>query len=132
MANSYVGTKQLFFTDTHEWISYYRNHACIGVSDFKLAGIGPILHIKLNTLNLYVNKGDKIGLIISKEYEIPVIMPVNGKLIDYNDYLLSNPDALADKGLRNKWLLKILPSDVNSADLLLPENVYMNKVNISV
>lgn len=132
MICKYSGLKKIYYTNDHEWIDFNKRDAYIGVADFKLIGVGQILHIKLNTLSLDLSKGQPLGLVISRDYEIPFHMPVDGKLIDYNEYLLSNPALLCDKSLHNRWLVKIIPNKNTPDEDLIQGDRYFKQLNRSV
>lgn len=125
-------TKHLYFTHDHEWIEFQDQHALIGVCEFKLKGIGNILRVSINTLPLNINRGQELGVIISEDYRIPFHMPIDGKLIDQNEYIFANPHLLTDPSLNNKWLFKIRPDGFPKHNDLITQDQYLKQVNSKI
>lgn len=127
MPNNRRSTKNFYYTKEHEWICFRKDYAYVGVSDFKLSGIGTILHISLQTLSLNKEKGEILGTIISGDYRITIHMPVNGKIVDYNELLLSKPELITDASLHNRWLVKIKTENNQHDPNLIPSDLYLEK-----
>lgn len=132
MIYTYGISKQVYYTKDHEWVDFHARHAYVGISDFKLSGIGAIQHVKLNMLSLNFKKNALLGVVFSKDYEIPFSMPIAGKLIDYNEFLMSNPSLLADKSLKNRWLVKISVTNDVCKDDLICESQYKDRYQTPV
>lgn len=121
--------QRVYYTTDHDRIEFQKDHALVGVSDYKLKGIGKILQIDLKIHSLDINKGQELGIIISEDYQIPFHMPVDGKLIDQNEYIISNPHLLTDPSLSSKWLLKIRPENFKPEEELLPQDQYLQLID---
>lgn len=121
--------QQVYYTLDHDRIEFQKDHALVGISDYKLKGIGKILRIDLSIHSLNINKGQELGVVISEDYQIPFHMPIDGKLIDQNEYIINNPHLLADPYLYNKWLLKIRPESFKTKEGLLPQDRYLQLID---
>jgi len=103
--------RDLYFTDGHEWIDFQGSVAYIGVSSFKLKGIKEI-HKVFVTENLGSKKrGERIATIQFEDYQVPVHIPVDGKVISFNDLILGNQkNLILEEPENHGWVALIVPS----------------------
>jgi glycine cleavage system H protein len=67
----------------------------------------------------------EIGQIESKKAESSLYSPVNGKLLQFNSELLSDPSAINVDKYGNGWLFEIEPADQEANSPLLTPPEYM-------
>ena len=75
----------LYFTDNHEWIDFQGTVAYVGVCHSKISGLKKIIKIVFSKISRITKKGDVIAYIYTKNGKVPVHMPVDGKIISFND-----------------------------------------------
>jgi len=103
--------RDVYYTHKHEWIDYQGSIAYIGVSAQKLKHIDDIQHIQILEATHNRQQGEIIAYIQSGEKNIPVHMPVSGRILSVNDRLLNGEEQiLIDQPENNGWIALILPS----------------------
>ena len=120
--------KDLYFTKDHEWIDFQGTVAYMGICNFKLSGFKEIHQIQFNEPSGLKKKGEIIAIITYNDYQIDAHMPVDGRVIEINQALLSgNRNSLLQDAENSGWLALIVPSQpYERKDLLLPKQYQMN------
>lgn len=117
--------KNHFYTDEHEWIDYNGSVAYVGICDFKLSGLTDILQVQNGEMSSLLLKGEVLATIVSGKVKIKVLMPVDGRVLLYNDKLQANPNLLTTDAQKSGWIAKISPSAPYARKgLLKPEEYY--------
>lgn len=120
--------KDLYYTNDHEWIGFQGTVAYIGICSFKLSGFKEIHQINFTEPSGFKKKGDVIATIIYNNYRIDAHMPVDGKVIQVNEILLSGDRNILIQHPENSgWIALIVPAQpYERKDLLLPKQYQMN------
>lgn len=108
--NPKPANKNLFYTNDHEWIDFQGSVAYVGVCSFKLTGIKEIHQVIFSENPDLVDRGEAIASIQYDDYRILVHMPVPGKIISFNDVLLTDEKSvLLQQPEDNGWIALIVP-----------------------
>lgn len=120
--------KDQYYTKDHEWIDFQGTVAYIGICKFKLTGFKQIQEIKFIEPSGFKKQGEVIASVKYNDYLIEAHMPVDGKVLQVNDKLVSgNPNILLDCAESSAWIALIVPSLPHERkDLLLPKQYQMN------
>lgn len=120
--------KNLYYTKDHEWIEFQGSVAYVGICSFKLTGFREVQQIIFNIRSGFKKQGEVIAIIKNKDYQIEAHMPVDGKIVQPNDILLSaNPNTLLQHAENSGWIALIVPSQpYERKDLLLLKQYQMN------
>jgi glycine cleavage system H protein len=119
--------KDLFYTRDHEWIEFRGTVAYAGICGFKLKGINNIQRIKFGEINGFKEQGELVVTVYYDDYEIPFHMPVHGRVVNFNEMLLSNNNLLLEQPEDNGWIAFIVPAQpYERKGLLLPQQYRMN------
>jgi len=120
--------KDLYYTYDHEWIDFQGTVAYIGVCNFKLSGFKTIHQINFKDHSGFKKKGDVIATVKYNDYQIEAHMPVDGKVVQINDTLLSGDQNVLLQHPENiGWIALIVPAQpYERKDLLLPKQYQIN------
>jgi len=114
--------KKLKYTKDHEWILEEKDGtAVIGVTEYAVEQLGDIVHIELPDVGDEYESGDSIGTIESTKTVSDLYLPINGKILEVNDSLLTNLAEIGKDPYDEGWLVRILPiagGDDEESDLL--------------
>jgi len=123
-----AGRKDQYYTKDHEWIDFQGTVAYIGICKFKLTGFKQIQEIHFNEPSGFKKQGEVIASVRYNDYLVEVHMPVDGKVLQVNEKLVSgNPNILLDCAESSAWIALIVPSLPHERkDLLLPRQYQMN------
>jgi glycine cleavage system H protein len=101
----------IFYTRGHEWIQFQQIVACTGVCAVKLTGFKEVHEIIFHQLSGDKKKGDTIAVIRYNDNEVQVRMPVDGKILQINDALVTGGLKLLLKYPETKgWIAEIIPA----------------------
>ena len=119
--------KDLYYTSDHEWIDFQGTVAYTGVCHFKLLGFKEIQEIVFGESFGLKKKGDVIARIKYKDYQVEAHMPVDGKLVQVNEILISGDQNILLQHAENSgWIAMIIPSQpYERKELLLPKQYQM-------
>lgn len=118
----------LYYTKDHEWIDFQGTVAYTGVCSFKLLGFREIQQIIFYESTGFKKRGEVIATIKFNDYQVEAHMPVDGKLVQVNETLVTgNQNVLLQYPENTGWIAKIIPSQpYERKDLLLPKQYQMN------
>lgn len=122
--NPKPANKNLFYTNDHEWIDFQGSVAYVGVCSFKLTGIKEIHQVIFSENPDLIDRGEAIASIQYDDYRILVHMPVVGKIVSFNDVLLTDEKSiLLQQPEDNGWIALIVPDQHKErAGLQSPED----------
>jgi len=120
--------KDRYYTKDHEWIDFQGTVAYTGICKFKLTGFKQIHEIRFNDPSGFKKQGEVIAYVKYNDYLVEAHMPVDGKLMQVNEKLVSgNLNILLDCAESSAWIALIAPSLPHERkDLLLPKQYQVN------
>lgn len=123
--------KDLYYTQDHEWVDFKGAVAYIGICRFKLLGFKEIQKITFTDTSGLKKQGEVIAIIKYNDYQVEAHMPVDGKVVQLNNTLLTGDQAiLLQHPEKSGWIAKIVPSEpYERKNLLLPKQYQMNGKN---
>ncbi|MEJ0103706.1 MAG: hypothetical protein WDO19_14635 [Bacteroidota bacterium] len=128
MKNEKAARKDIYYTNDHEWIDFRGAVAYVGICLFKLTGFKEIDEIRFSEPSGFKRKGELIATIHYREYQVEACMPVDGKILELNERLLTgDPGILLQQPESNGWIALINPAvPYERKELLLPKQYQMN------
>jgi len=63
--------------------------------------------VELPNVNQRVNQGEPIGSVESVKATSDIFSPVSGKVVEVNDTLINNPEAINESPYEDGWILRI-------------------------
>ncbi|AUC60652.1 glycine cleavage system protein GcvH [Cyanobacterium sp. HL-69] len=101
--------EDLKYLDSHEYVRIEDDEdiATIGLSAFALEELGDVVFLELPELGDAIASGDNIGTVESVKAVSEIYAPVSGTVIDRNEMLIEQPEAIADDPYGEGWLVKV-------------------------
>lgn len=115
--------KDLFYTESHEWVKVEGNIAVVGISDFAQDQLGDIVYAEAVEEDTEVAVEDPVGSVESVKMASDIYAPVAGKIIAANVELEDEPEVINDEPFES-WFVKIEMSDPADLDKLLNADDY--------
>lgn len=115
---------ELKYTKDHEWIKIEGNVATVGITDFAQGELGDIVYVEVETVGESFDKEEVFGTVEAVKTVSDLFMPVSGEVIEFNDELESNPEAVNNDPYGAGWMIKINLSDLSELDALLSAEEY--------
>ena len=114
----------LLYTSDHEWVSGVGNVATIGITDFAQEELGDIVFVEFPELNSTVEKGQSAGSIEAVKTVADLYMPITGTVIEVNENLDDNPEAVNDTPYGDGWMVKVEIANQDEISDLLTATAY--------
>lgn len=119
----------LKYTKDHEWIRVEGNEAVIGVTDFAQGQLGDIVFIEIETQGETLEMEEVFGTIEAVKTVSDMFMPVAGEVLEVNEKISSNPEAVNKDPYGDGWMIRIkITNPAQLSELLSPEQ-YKEIVN---
>ena len=114
----------LKYTKDHEWISIDGEIATVGITDFAQKELGDIVYVEVETLDQTLDKDEVFGKVEAVKTVSDLFLPVSGEIIEFNDSLESNPEAVNSDPYGKGWMVKVKVADLSQYDELLSSEDY--------
>lgn len=115
--------KNLYYTNTHEWVKVKDGFAFIGITDYAQESLGEIVFVELPGEETAIEAGEEFGAIESVKAASDILSPLTGTIILVNDELEDNPELLNEDPYEN-WIIKIDLEDESELNELLNAKEY--------
>lgn len=100
--------KNLLFNKDHLWCLHREdNRIVIGISDHCLQRLGDLLLVELPGAGSVVRRGKIFGRVTSRNAVNDLLSPVDGRVINANNYLGTSPATVNADPYGEGWMLHI-------------------------
>ncbi len=114
----------LKYARTHEWVAVDGDIATIGITDFAVKALTDLVYVDLPATGTEVAVGDNCGEVESVKAVSDLYAPVSGEIVEVNESVADDLDALSDDAFGRGWLLKIRLANPADLDQLLDRAAY--------
>jgi glycine cleavage system H protein len=118
----------LKYTKEHEWILIEGEIATIGITDFAQGELGDIVYVEIETVGDTLSKDDVFGSVEAVKTVSDLFMPVSGEILEFNEALEGNPEAVNKDPYGDGWMIKVRVSDLGEVDSLMDAEAYQSLV----
>ena len=114
----------LKYTKDHEWIRLEDEVAYIGITDYAQHELGDIVFVDVDTLDEDLEAEEVFGTIEAVKTSSEMLMPVSGKVIEFNEKLNDAWELVNNDPYGDGWIIKIEVRDTAEMDNLLDAKAY--------
>ncbi|MEY4141678.1 MAG: hypothetical protein RL110_1050 [Bacteroidota bacterium] len=118
----------LKYTKEHEWILIEGDVATIGITDFAQGELGDIVYVEIETVGETLSKDEVFGSVEAVKTVSDLFMPVSGEILEFNETLEGNPEAVNKDPYGEGWMIKVRVSDLGEVDSLMDAEAYQSLV----
>ena len=115
---------ELYYTESHEWVSVKDGIATIGITDFAQHELGDIVFLELPDAGAKVSAGEPCGTIEAVKSAEDLISPVSGVLENKNQEAEDNPEIINQSPYEEGWLYRVRMNNEEELANLLPPIEY--------
>ena len=112
------------YTKKHEWARHEDNAAVVGLSDFAQDKLGEIVFVELPDIGTEVEAGKGSAVIESVKAVADLYAPVDGTVVEVNEDLLDQPEAINSDPYGAGWVYKVEIKDEAQFDALMDKPTY--------
>lgn len=98
--------EKVYYHQGHSWAKPVGGDVVmVGMDDFAHKLVGKIDEIKLPQVGYPVAQGEKAWSLIAGDKTIDMLSPVDGRVLDINENLLSSPEGIGKDPYGQSWLM---------------------------
>lgn len=110
-----IPSEGVYFHQGHSWASPEGGEVVrVGMDDFAQKMLGKIDAIKFPKVGSQVTQGEKGWSLLVGSKSIDMLSPVDGKIVDINENLLSSPENVSRDPYGQSWLMKVETPKISS------------------
>lgn len=114
----------LKYSKEHEWVRVEGNTGYVGISDFAQKELGDIVYVEIESIGETFAKDAVFGTVEAVKTVSDLFMPVGGKVLEKNDGLNDNPEAVNTDPYGKGWMIKIEITNPAELDGLMDADAY--------
>jgi glycine cleavage system H protein len=122
------GDEELLYAETHEWLHLAEQNgdkiATIGISAFAVEALTDLVYIQLPEVGQKVSVGESFGEVESVKAVSDLYSPIEGEVIEVNESLANDLEALSTDPYGKGWVAKIKLTDEGGLANLLDIDSY--------
>ena len=99
--------EELQYTESHEWCLIEKAHALVGVTEYALKHLGDMVCVELPDVGDDILCGVAFGSMEGTRSGKSLLSPLDGLVVEVNEYAAHNPDIVANDPYENGWLIRI-------------------------
>ncbi|MGY6649238.1 glycine cleavage system protein GcvH [Wenyingzhuangia sp. IMCC45574] len=116
--------EELKYTKDHEWVRLEGDEVVIGITDFAQSELGDIVYVDVDTLDDTVEADGVFGSVEAVKTVSDLFMPITGEVIEFNEGLEDEPEAVNEDPYGKGWMIKVKPENVEDFQNLLDAEAY--------
>ncbi len=116
--------QELFYTKSHEWISFENGIATIGITDFAQHQLSDLTFVELPDSGQTVSSGDEVAVVESVKAAADVYAPISGDIVEVNNALEDDPEIVNRDAFGEGWIFKINVKNESELDELMDADSY--------
>lgn len=120
--------KDLYYSETHEWVRVEGDIAEVGITDYAQSELGDLVYAEAEPEGTQVSKGDVLGSIESVKMATDVYTPVDGEIVEGNEEIEEAPEKLNEAPYET-WIARVKMSDPEQLKELMDAAAYEKVVN---
>lgn len=116
---------ELKYTRSHEWLRTNDDGTVtVGITDHAQEQLGDMVYVEVPEVGQEVVANDACAVVESVKAASDVYAPVGGEVVEINESLADNPDAVNRDAFGDGWIMKLQLGDAGQLDALLDAAEY--------
>ena len=115
---------ELRYHEDHDWARIDGDVATFGITWYAQDQLGEVVYFDPPAVGKSVRAGDPYAEVESVKAVSDVIAPLSGEIVEVNEALSSDPEAINEDPYDKGWMVKVRLSDPSEADGLLDAEAY--------
>ncbi len=99
--------ENLKYTKDHEWLKVDGDEVIVGITDFAQKELGDIVFVEVDTVDETLDREETFGTIEAVKTVSDLFMPVSGEVLEFNEKLESEPEAINSDPFGEGWIVKL-------------------------
>lgn len=120
--------EDLRYTTDHEWARIDGDIATVGVTDYAQGELGDIVFVEVETVGEQLDAEEVFGTIEAVKTVSDLILPLAGKVIEYNQALEDDPALINSDPFGDGWIIKLKMSNDADVASLMDSDAYSDLI----
>jgi glycine cleavage system H protein len=121
--------EDLRYSEEDEWARLEGKRVTLGITDYAQQQLGDIVYVELPKIGKVLERGEPFGVIESVKAVSDLYAPVAGEVVEVNEVLAEQPEAVNEDCYGDGWMIAIDIADESSFTRLLDAAAYTRHVN---
>jgi glycine cleavage system H protein len=118
----------LSYHEEHDWARIEGDVATFGITWYAQDQLGEVVFFDPPEVGQTLRKGDPYAEVESVKAVSDVIAPLSGEIVEVNEALSSDPEAINEDPYETGWMVKIKISDASEIDSLMDAAAYQESL----
>ena len=119
----------LKYHEEHDWARIDGDVATFGVTWYAQDQLGEVVYFEPPELGKSVRKGDPYAEVESVKAVSDVIAPLSGEIVEVNEALSKDPEAINEDPYETGWMVKVRLSDASEVESLMDAAAYQESLS---
>jgi glycine cleavage system H protein len=119
----------LLYHPDHDWAKIDGDVATFGITWYAQDALGEVVFFDPPAVGTNVTKDESYAEVESVKAVSDVIAPLSGEIIEVNEALGDDPEAINNDPYESGWMVKVRLSDVSETDSLLDPATYQGTLS---
>ncbi|CAN5596315.1 glycine cleavage system protein GcvH [soil metagenome] len=111
--------ENLHYSKDHEWVKVDGDVATIGITDYAQHALGDVVYVELPSVGDKFESHEAFGSVESVKAVSEIFTPIAGEIVEANDGLNDNPEAVNNDAYGEAWMIKVKMNNPLEADAML-------------
>ena len=120
--------EDLLYHPEHDWARVEGEEATLGITWFAQDALGEVVFFEPPAVGTSVSKDAPYAEVESVKAVSDVIAPLSGEIVEVNELLSENPQAINEDPYGEGWLVKVRLSDPSEGDALMDAASYASSL----
>ena len=120
--------EDLLYHPEHDWARVEGEEATLGITWFAQDALGEVVFFEPPAVGTSVSKDASYAEVESVKAVSDVIAPLSGEIVEVNELLSENPQAINEDPYGEGWLVKVRLSDPSEGDALMDAASYASSL----
>jgi glycine cleavage system H protein len=121
--------EDLLYHPEHDWVRADGDTATFGITWFAQDALGEVVFIDPPEVGTRVTKDEPYAEVESVKAVSDVIAPLSGEIVEVNEALSGEPEAINEDPYGTGWMIKVRLSDVSEVDELMDAATYESQLS---
>jgi glycine cleavage system H protein len=120
--------EDLLYHPEHDWARVDDDRATLGVTWYAQDALGEVVFFEPPAVGSTVSKDSAYAEVESVKAVSDVIAPLSGEIVEVNEALADNPQAINEDPYGEGWLVRVRLSDRSELQALLDASAYSSSL----
>ncbi|MDA0796442.1 MAG: glycine cleavage system protein GcvH [Proteobacteria bacterium] len=117
---------ELKYARSHEWARLdSEGTALIGITDHAQEALGDVVYVELPEIGTEIDAGAEIAVVESVKAASDIYSPVSGEVVEVNQVLEDEPEAVNRSPYADGWLFRIKLSNPDELNDMMDVDSYL-------